>query len=260
MTQHRGPLENQLVDALKQEMQHTPDPEVFREVGARLGIALMPDVSSLAQGVSHQSAAGAAGAGTATSAATTSAWFLHPVSIFLTSVAVGTTALIGLAPGEAPKAASNTSASIATVASSKVVHAPRSSAPLPDSAASEPVEATPGPDASTLVARTAPRTANAAVPVASAPTTASLSAQQTLLDTARRALARGDHAAALEALSWHRAQFARTALAEERDALTVKALRAAGRSGEAEAAAVRFARLYPRSVFLAGMGGASPNP
>ena len=258
MTQHRGPLENQLVDALKQEMQHTPDAEVFREVGARLGIALMPDVSSLAQGASHQSAAGAVGA--ATSAATTSAWFLHPVSIFLASVAVGTTALIGLAPGEAPKAASNTSASIATVASAKVVHAPRSSAPPPDSAASEPVEETPAPDASTLVARPAPRTANAAVPVASAPTTASLSAQQTLLDTARRALARGDHAAALEALSWHRAQFARTALAEERDALTVKALRAAGRSGEAEAAAVRFARLYPRSVFLAGMGGASPNP
>ena len=62
------------------------------------------------------------------------------------------------------------------------------------------------------------------------------------------------------AVAWHRARFPRSKLEEERGALTIKALRAVGRSAEASVEAARFAARYPRSVFLPSLTDAGAIP
>jgi hypothetical protein len=79
---------------------------------------------------------------------------------------------------------------------------------------------------------------------------ARLAAERRLLDIARTAVGRGKSGAALEALARHASEFPRGRLAEERDALRVQALLAAGRGGEAGASAEAFRRTYPRSMLL----------
>lgn len=73
---------------------------------------------------------------------------------------------------------------------------------------------------------------------------------QALLDEARRALAHQDAARALAALDEHTRLYPRSTLAEERGALRVRALAAAGSGGEALDAAERFEMRYPRSLYL----------
>jgi len=85
------------------------------------------------------------------------------------------------------------------------------------------------------------------VPTAGA---SSLGAERAFLETARSALARGDGTAALQALSAHEASHAAGQLREERDALFVQALVAAGRAREAADRAGRFRLEHPSSVFL----------
>jgi hypothetical protein len=74
-----------------------------------------------------------------------------------------------------------------------------------------------------------------------------------ILDGARSALARGAPNEALAAVDRHAATYPRGALREEREALAVKALAAAGRSGEARARGERFRAEFPRSVSLASV-------
>ena len=74
--------------------------------------------------------------------------------------------------------------------------------------------------------------------------------ERTLLDTARRALASGDHAGALRALEEHRLSHANGRLAEEREALWVRTLAGNSRMPEARAAAERFRARWPGSVLL----------
>ena len=88
-----------------------------------------------------------------------------------------------------------------------------------------------------------------AVPSTSARST-ELAAERVLLDTARMGLARGDSGACLDALARHEKQFPRGQLVEEREALTVQALAAAGRLPEAGERAARFRSHFPGSVFL----------
>ena len=77
----------------------------------------------------------------------------------------------------------------------------------------------------------------------------SLAAERKLLDAARAALVAGDSSTGLERLARHAAQFPRGALAEERAALTVDALVAAGRYDEAKRRAEAFRARYPGSIF-----------
>lgn len=77
-----------------------------------------------------------------------------------------------------------------------------------------------------------------------------LAAESALLDIARVAVADGDAARALDAIGRHRAEFPNGVLAEERDALAVKALHQAGRDAEARARLTRFEAAYPESLFL----------
>lgn len=77
----------------------------------------------------------------------------------------------------------------------------------------------------------------------------SLEAERRLLQQARIALLSGAHGEALEALDTHARRFGAAQLAEERDALRIEALHAAGREDEARRALEEFRRSYPRSPF-----------
>ncbi|MFK7991409.1 MAG: hypothetical protein AB8I08_35660 [Sandaracinaceae bacterium] len=76
---------------------------------------------------------------------------------------------------------------------------------------------------------------------------------RTLLRQARAALARRLPQDALAALAQHQADHPRSPLAEERAALTVQALAAAGQLDRARQEAALFRARYPRSIFLAGV-------
>jgi hypothetical protein len=69
-----------------------------------------------------------------------------------------------------------------------------------------------------------------------------------LLDRARRAAAAGDFRTALQVIEKHARSFPKSQLGEEREALRVRALRGAGLSAKAGAAARDFESRYPRSV------------
>ena len=75
-------------------------------------------------------------------------------------------------------------------------------------------------------------------------------AELRLLRQARAAVAREDHAAALPFLAEHVRRFKNGRLAEEREALRVKALAGAGRLDEAQIAAAAFRARFSRSVLL----------
>jgi hypothetical protein len=71
-----------------------------------------------------------------------------------------------------------------------------------------------------------------------------------LLRQARAAVAREDYASALAPIADHARRFKDGRLAEEREALRVKALAGLGRTDEARRAAAAFKARFPRSVLL----------
>jgi hypothetical protein len=77
-----------------------------------------------------------------------------------------------------------------------------------------------------------------------------LGAERALLDKARAALGRGDNEECLAIVKTHTDAFARGRLAEEREALAVKALVNLGRAAEARRRGARFRAHYPRSLLL----------
>ena len=78
----------------------------------------------------------------------------------------------------------------------------------------------------------------------------SLAAERALLEVARAALAKGDTVHALEALERHEKEHAKGRLREEREALFIEALRAAGREKEADARKEKFLREFPDSLLM----------
>ena len=113
--------------------------------------------------------------------------------------------------------------------------APSAPAPAPSASAPTPTESKP------------------AAPSSAQPT-ASLAEQQALLDVARSAFGRADYPRALEVLKAHLRRFPKSALAEEREALEIKALAASGRPAQAHERALRFAQRYPQSLLLPSIG------
>jgi hypothetical protein len=94
-----------------------------------------------------------------------------------------------------------------------------------------------------------------APPVRAAPSIASgragnddLEAERALLDVARTALGRGDGSNALRAAEEHGRRFPRGILAEEREAMSIQALRLLHRDDEAEARLVQFRGRFPTSL------------
>lgn len=92
-----------------------------------------------------------------------------------------------------------------------------------------------------------------AAPEASA---SALAAEAALLQRAQTAHAAGDDVAALGLLDQHAREYADGALAQERAALRVVALCAAGREDEGRAAAASFLRAHPGSVLAERVRGA----
>jgi hypothetical protein len=70
------------------------------------------------------------------------------------------------------------------------------------------------------------------------------------LQQARTAVARHDFAAALPPIAEHTRRFREGRLAEEREALRVRALSGLGRADDARRAADAFEARFPRSVLL----------
>ena len=79
-----------------------------------------------------------------------------------------------------------------------------------------------------------------------------------LLRQARAAVAREDFTAALRPITEHTRRFRDGRLAEEREALRVKALAGLGRKDEARRAAAAFENRFPRSVLLPALRRISP--
>jgi len=80
-----------------------------------------------------------------------------------------------------------------------------------------------------------------------------------LLRLARAAVARDDFNAALRPIAEHARRFRDGRLAEEREALRVKALAGLGRTEEARRAASAFESRFPRSVLLPAVRRISPH-
>jgi hypothetical protein len=74
-----------------------------------------------------------------------------------------------------------------------------------------------------------------------------------LLEPAGTSIAQGDYAAALRAVARHRHEFPNGQLAQEREALGVRALWGLGRQDAALAAADAFRKRFPRSALLGWM-------
>ena len=74
-----------------------------------------------------------------------------------------------------------------------------------------------------------------------------------VLDPARKSIARGDYTGAMGAIARHQREYPRGQLAEEREALRVRALWGTGQKASAESAAAAFRQRYPRSMLLSWM-------
>ncbi|MBN1611885.1 MAG: hypothetical protein JW940_34960 [Polyangiaceae bacterium] len=86
-------------------------------------------------------------------------------------------------------------------------------------------------------------------PAAAAPSATEAYARELrVLQPAQQAVARQDFASALAAIAEHQRRFPSGRLAEEREALRVKALLGLGRTEEARRAGVGFRRRFPQSV------------
>lgn len=145
-----------------------------------------------------------------------------------------------------PTRASNLEQTMPPAASpAKLPRAPASALP-----ASPPATVAPEP----LVARRAP-VAPEPARVSSASTFA---LELALLEPARRSIARSDFSAALAAIARHQHEYPRGQLAEEREALRVRALWGMGDRDAAERAADLFRKRYPHSGLLSWLKRGEP--
>lgn len=83
-------------------------------------------------------------------------------------------------------------------------------------------------------------------------------AERLLIERCSSALAHGNPTGALVAARAHARRFPRGLLVEEREALTIQALRALGRDAEASARTERFLRRWPTSLHAPSLRGARP--
>jgi hypothetical protein len=105
-------------------------------------------------------------------------------------------------------------------------------------------------DAPAAAPEASPPTRAMVRPSGALPPTDTARIELSLMGQARAAVARGDYAAALTPIAEHTRRFKDGLLAEEREALRVKALAGLGRGREAARAASAFRVRFPRSVLL----------
>ena len=169
------------------------------------------------------------------------------------AIAAGLTlTLLGLQRAAQPVAQAERGEAAAYRGSSATERAALSSGPVTSSP-----EAAPTPVPEDMSPKTAPddqprpaprRKTGEPEPGKPAPSASALAAEATLLQRAQTAHAAGDEAAALALLEQHAREYPGGVLAQERAALRVVALCAAGREHEGRAEATSFLRAHPGSV------------
>jgi hypothetical protein len=212
---------------------------------ARLGPIVIP--GAIGAGVGAAAASGASGTETA---ATSKAAGLLGAGVKAKLVVAAIAGAVG-AVGGAMTHAALTRPPVPKLAPTTVAPTP---IPPPPAASAPPL---PEPVQSAL---SAPTSAPSAVQPArsGASTAASLRTERLLLERATAALMRGDANSALAALHEHARRFPQGELAEEREVLLVRALRAAGQNDAAEKQAKDFKQKFPSSL-QSGTLDASPS-
>jgi hypothetical protein len=131
--------------------------------------------------------------------------------------------------------------------------------PIAQVVATSRAPSVPSPSPSPSRAAAAPALVSAPASHASRPSQADAGSNELrLLRLARTAISRQDFAAALVPIGEHARRFRDGRLAEEREALRVRALVGLGRSEEARRAADLFKARFPRSVLLPAVHGMPP--
>jgi hypothetical protein len=196
---------------------------------------------------------GAAGAGAAAAGAVKSlaagkvaALVLGAFAAGIGVGAIGHATLATRETHEAPKAAASTAVAVAPTASASPSASVGSVEPR------EPASSAATPPASVSVRRPAAHANDDRDPA--------LARERALIEQARMAIARGSAADALAALDSHAREFPSGRMTEEREALAVHALAAAGRTDEARTRAQSFRRRWPSSVFMRLVDRASAPP
>lgn len=230
------PLSGELDELLRAERDiEAPAPEKRERLLARLGPLVIPGAIGAGVGAAASASGGAETAATGKAAGALSAGLKAKLVVAAIAGAVG--ALGGAAthaaltaPKKTPAPASSTSA--------------RAVLPLPVTVAS----AAPPVQAPSAEAAPPPAPSVSAPSRTSGSSAATLRAERLLLERATTALVRNDATSALAALREHARRFPRGELAEEREVLLVRALRASGQSDAANERAQDFKRQFPSSL------------
>lgn len=228
-------------------------PDVDGELAARLMARV---AASVAAGGAASAGAVKAGTGTAAKVAASA----KAAQLGLTAKAapwIGLAFLAGGGTGAAVHAALTSSAprvveTVTPPASTSIDRPVANVQSAPPSESVVPARAL--PDSSASVAPTRPTTTSS---TAYEPDV-SLSAERSLVERARTALARGDLDGALQAADAHATRFPKGRLQEEREAIAIQALAKLHRAPDAERRAQAFRKAHPNSVFLPTIDLAAP--
>jgi hypothetical protein len=135
----------------------------------------------------------------------------------------------------------------ATIEASGPTSAAPAAPPAPTMSASV-IASVPVASAAPATIRTSSARPASSIAAARADSGGALEAERALLDVARTALGRGDGSNALRATEEHARKFPRGILSEEREAMSIQALRLLHRDDEAEARLARFRGRFPTSL------------
>ncbi len=268
-----SPLLRSLVDADNQRPGPSPDDRarVYATLGVSLG--LIPAGAVVAAHAATATAAAASGGTSTVATAVGAASAVGRLALLIKAplMTVGVGAVLGAALTayvvKSPAARSTATATRKAVAAS-VLATPRTApiavpvVPAPMAEATAPEERPPAPAERVVALRTTPvhhehvAVTSEAPPLAAATPDAAnvavvggaLAAEQSLLDPARAELARGDGSGALARLELHERRFPSGALAQEREAMTIRALGLMGDRDRARARASSFRAHYPDSL------------
>jgi hypothetical protein len=249
------------IAALRAEAERGPSEAVLRRVFSRLE-ASVPALAGAAAGTALvaklESSAGAGGASAGLSAK------LWLAGAFFLGGAVGAGTVASLDRDQAPRVVYVDRPVPAQAAPSVVersVIPPAAPAPeAPTTSRAKPAAGNGAPQHAAAATNDASRETRAGAstaPAAKALDPASLAEQQALLDQARSALGKGDGQAALDAVDRHIGRYPESVLAEEREAIAIKALVNVGKRVEARSRLTRFEKSFPRSPLLPSVRAAA---
>jgi hypothetical protein len=205
---------------------------------ARLGPLVLP--GAIGAGAGAAAAATSSGAETA---ATGKAAGMFGAGIKAKLVVAAIAGVVGAVGGAVTQSVLTTAPATKPTSTAQVSAAQAPSPPAPTASATPPPETKASAPATAL-----PAPSTSAPTRAGGATSANLRTERLLLERATAALVRGDATSALSALGEHARKFPRGELAEEREMLFVRALRAAGQNDAAEKRAKDFKRQFPSSL------------